>query len=78
MVTVNLAHAKAHLSELLNQVEAGQEVVITRHGRPVAQLSPVSRPKLPLSKDLAGQRAKMPRLRRPSVELIREMRDEGY
>ena len=29
MVTVNLAHAKAHLSELLKQVEAGQEVTIT-------------------------------------------------
>ena len=30
MVTVNLAQAKARLSELLDQVEAGQEVVITR------------------------------------------------
>ncbi|MFZ5835153.1 MAG: type II toxin-antitoxin system Phd/YefM family antitoxin [Pseudomonadota bacterium] len=75
MVTVNLAHAKAHLSELLKQVEAGQEVTITRHGRPIAQLSPVSRPKLPL-RDLASFRATMPRLSRPSVELIREMRDE--
>jgi prevent-host-death family protein len=75
MVTVNLAHAKAHLSELLKQVEAGQEVVITRHGRPVAQLSPVLRPKLPL-RDLTAFRATMPKLSRPSVELIREMRDE--
>ncbi len=75
MVTVNLAHAKAHLSELLRQVEAGQEVVITRHGRPVAQLSPVTRPKLPL-RDLTAFRATMPPWRRSSAELLREMRDE--
>jgi antitoxin (DNA-binding transcriptional repressor) of toxin-antitoxin stability system len=75
MVTVNLAHAKAHLSELLRQVEAGQDVIITRHGRPVARLS---RPKLPLRADLAELRAEMPKLSRPSVELIREIRDEGY
>lgn len=77
MLTVNLAHAKAHLSELLKQVEAGQEVTITRHGRPVARLSPVTRPKLPLRADLAELRAAMPKLSRPSVELIREIRDEG-
>lgn len=76
MVTVNLAHAKAHLSELLKQVEAGQEVTITRHGRPVAQLSPVTRPKLPLRADLAELRAAMPPWRRSSTELLREMRDE--
>ncbi|HEX4889443.1 MAG TPA: type II toxin-antitoxin system prevent-host-death family antitoxin [Alphaproteobacteria bacterium] len=73
MVTVNLAHAKAHLSELLRQVEAGQDVIITRHGRPVARLS---RPKLPLRADLAELRAEMPPWRRSSAELLREMRDE--
>ena len=36
MVTVNLAQAKARLSELLDKVEAGQEVVITRRGKAVA------------------------------------------
>jgi prevent-host-death family protein len=35
MVTVNLVQAKAHLSELLHKVEAGEEVIITRHGRAV-------------------------------------------
>ena len=33
MVTVNLAQAKATLSELLDKVEAGEDVVITRRGR---------------------------------------------
>ena len=76
MVTVNLARAKAHLSELLDKVEAGEEVVITRHGRPVAHLSSVFRPKQPL-RPLAEFRAKMPSWRRPSAALLREARDEG-
>ena len=38
MLTVNVRHAKTHLSRLLTQVEAGEEVVITRNGKPVARL----------------------------------------
>jgi prevent-host-death family protein len=78
MVTVNLAQAKAHLSELLDRVEAGEEVTVTRHGRAVAHIQPVSRPKRPLRLDeLATFRATMPRLRRPTTVLLREARDEG-
>ena len=36
VITVNLAQAKARLSELLDKVEHGESVVITRHGRAVA------------------------------------------
>ena len=78
MVTVNLARAKARLSELLDKVEEGQEVVITRRGRAVAHLSPAARPQKPLPLgELARFRATMPRLRRPAAELLREIRDEG-
>lgn len=38
MVTVNVHEAKTHLSRLLARVEAGEEVVITRNGKPVARL----------------------------------------
>ena len=38
MVTVNVHEAKTHLSRLLAQVEAGEEVVIARNGDPVARL----------------------------------------
>lgn len=44
MVTVNVHEAKTHLSRLIAQVEAGEEVVIARNGRPVVRLSPVQRP----------------------------------
>jgi prevent-host-death family protein len=78
MVTVNLVQAKAHLSELLDKVEAGEEVVITRHGRAVAHMQPVSHPKKSLRlDDLAAFRATMPGLRGLSAELLRERRDEG-
>ena len=38
MTTVNVHQAKTQLSRLLAQVEAGEEVVIARNGKPVARL----------------------------------------
>ena len=38
--TIGLFDAKTHLSELIARVEAGEEVVITRHNRPVARIVP--------------------------------------
>ncbi|MCP9469917.1 MAG: type II toxin-antitoxin system Phd/YefM family antitoxin [Nitrospira sp.] len=42
---VNLHEAKAHLSELLDRVEAGETVVICRRNTPVAELKPFSAPR---------------------------------
>lgn len=41
MREVGAFEAKTHLSELLAAVEAGETVMITRRGRPVARLVPV-------------------------------------
>lgn len=38
MVTLTVSQARASLPELLTRVEGGEEVTITRHGRPVAVL----------------------------------------
>jgi antitoxin (DNA-binding transcriptional repressor) of toxin-antitoxin stability system len=38
MVTLTVSQARASLPELLTRVEDGEEVTITRHGRPVAVL----------------------------------------
>jgi prevent-host-death family protein len=43
MKHVGIFEAKTNLSRLIEQVEKGQRVVITRNGKPVAQLSPVMR-----------------------------------
>ena len=45
--SVNVHEAKTHLSRLLERVEAGEEVVIARAGRPVARLVPYLRRKEP-------------------------------
>jgi prevent-host-death family protein len=41
---VNVHEAKTRMSELLARVEAGDEVVIARAGRPVATLVPIAEP----------------------------------
>ena len=38
MITVGAFEAKTHLSTLLDRVAAGEEVIITKHGKPVARL----------------------------------------
>lgn len=40
MTTIGSYDAKTHLPALLKRVEAGEEIVITRHGHPVARLVP--------------------------------------
>ena len=44
MPTLGLAEAKAKLSELIDQVERGEEIVISRYGKAVAKLVPVEPP----------------------------------
>lgn len=39
MGAYSVAEAKANLSAILDEVEAGKEIVITRRGKPVARLS---------------------------------------
>jgi prevent-host-death family protein len=77
MLTVNLARAKANLSELIDKVEGGEGVIITRHGKPVARLSPVEQPKKPV-RSLAAFRATVPRWGTSSAKLLRQMRDEQH
>lgn len=50
MPTVNVHEAKTQLSRLLEAVEAGEDVVIARAGRPVARLVPVT----PARRQLGG------------------------
>jgi prevent-host-death family protein len=77
MRSVNLAEAKAHLSELVERAAAGEAVCITRRGKPVAQISAIATPRKRI--DLAALRAMtdvMPMQREAAGDLIRRMRDE--
>lgn len=40
MREVQSSDAKTHLTQLLSDVERGETIVITRHGRPIARLVP--------------------------------------
>lgn len=42
MQTIGAFQAKTHFSVLLDQVEQGEQIIITKHGHPVAKLVPVT------------------------------------
>jgi prevent-host-death family protein len=77
--TYSVAEAKAKLSKLLDRVETGEELVITRRGRPIARIAPadIVRKKLPLP-SLRGLRASQPKAKTPTTALIRELREASY
>ncbi len=76
MNTVGIYEAKNKLSELLDRVEAGEVIAITRHGKQVALLTPVNQ-------DRPSARQAIERLRqiRKGSRLgdlsIKQLRDEG-
>ena len=47
MESIGIYEAKSKLSALVERAEAGHEVIITRHGRPVAKLVPARRTRRP-------------------------------
>lgn len=76
MSVISLAEAKAHLSELVDRVEAGDSIEITRRGRRVARLVAARAPRRPI--DVAALRAltaAMPASSQSSADLVRSMRD---
>jgi prevent-host-death family protein len=61
METVGAYEAKTHLSKLLDRVAKGEQIIITRHGSPVAIMQPADRSK---QVDVAAVIRKMRSLRR--------------
>ena len=43
-VQVNIYEAKSKLSKLINQVIAGEEVIVAKSGKPVAKIVPLEKP----------------------------------
>jgi prevent-host-death family protein len=76
MDPISVADAKARLSELVDLVEAGESIGITRRGKPVARLTPVSRPRKPVDKALLqALTSSMPPHAGTAADLVRSMRD---
>ncbi|MHB1111539.1 MAG: type II toxin-antitoxin system Phd/YefM family antitoxin [Devosia sp.] len=77
MKTVNLAEAKAKLSELVTQAANGEVVEITRRGKIVARLVAATPPRKPINIDrLRAIAATMPYQNEGAGDFIRRMRDE--
>jgi prevent-host-death family protein len=77
MITVSLANAKAHLSELVERAAAGEAVCITRRGKAIAQITAVDAPRKRI--DMAALQAMtdaMPVQTETARDFIRRMRDE--
>ncbi len=56
MIEVSTAMAKNRLTELIRAVESGERIVITRHGKPVAQIAPPPREaRQPVLGQMAGR-----------------------
>jgi prevent-host-death family protein len=77
----SVAEAKAHLSAVLDAVEAGETVEITRRGKPVARLSSVAKPAGAATArppfDWDAHRAWLRTQPVTSSDTVRRMRDEG-
>jgi prevent-host-death family protein len=67
MAKVTAFEAKTHFGELLDRVSKGEEVVITRHDKPVARLIPEGAQRLDdVRRAAAGLRELQQRIRRRS------------
>lgn len=78
MRQVNLAHAKAHLSELIEEATAGEPVCITRRGNPAARLIAVDVPRRRIEPAaLQAVTDAMPMQPESARDFIRRVRDDG-
>ncbi|MCP4750011.1 MAG: type II toxin-antitoxin system Phd/YefM family antitoxin [Proteobacteria bacterium] len=77
MQTVSVREARQHIGRLLDAVLAGEKVIITRRGKPVAKLLVVENEDEKLRfPDRTAFRSNIPPAKKPGAKLIREMRDE--
>ena len=58
MKTINIHEAKTHLSRLVERVEAGEEIIIAKAGRPAARLVPLEAARKPVK--IGGLKAAFP------------------
>ena len=79
MATVTAFEAKTRFGELLDRVTRGEEIIITRHDKPVARIVPEGRPALAevqqAVRDLQGLRQRMAQRRGFKPISDKEIRD---
>jgi prevent-host-death family protein len=73
---VTLAEAKAHISSLVTEAAAGAEIIITRHGKPVARIVGTPTNAKRVAGDWGWTGAFDPSVLAPMTD--EEMREEGW
>lgn len=76
MRRAGIREARQNLSELIEQVKKGQEILITDRGTPVARLVPARTLASKPFPDLAAFRRRMPALDPPLSEILIEERED--
>lgn len=77
MRTIGAYEAKTHLPRLLDEVEKGERITITKHGRPVAVLIPPGRSGATDVEETLRRFRELRRGNRLNGLSIRELIDEG-
>ena len=77
MQRVGIRETRERIAQLIDAVARGEEILITRRGKPVARLVPVSGHTNKVSQfpDRAHLRAKIPPAKKLSSDLINDMRE---
>jgi len=79
MASYGVAEAKNNFTHLLDRVQGGEKITITRHGKPIAELSPSPRltveERWTLMDELDQWRKTQPPLGISAAKLVRSMRD---
>ena len=76
MLEIAIGETETTLNQLLSQVEQGEEVTITRQGKPVARLLPIQKTSRPLSSRIELRAAQLPQ-KDSSLETLQNLRHEA-
>ena len=77
MKKIGAYELKTHLSEVLDAVEHGQTVVVTRHGKPIARISPDAVDQRQHTREAVKALLNFPRTRLPRGVSIRDLIESG-
>ena len=78
MRSIQASEAKTHFLRILDDVERGESVIVTRHGKPIARITPEREIDPEKVKRAAeSMRALRQRIGKLSLEEILSSRDEG-
>lgn len=77
MASVGAFEAKTHFSSLLERVEKGEQIIITRHGKPVAKLVPATGVDVQVVDETIAQLKEFAKGQSLGGLSLRELREEG-